>query len=501
MNKKTAKKLERRKKKLAKRVKRRNWDDQPKPMLNGYNIHYEIDGKQSGISQGGIGVIHQLSKRIGLTDEIDSRISLLKRHLPYHESDHILNIAYNLIAGGKNIEDIELLRGNEAYLDALGAKIIPDPTTAGDYLRRYDQTSILELMEVKNAVRKNIWNNQPENFKEEAVINVDGTICPTWGECKQGMDISYNGQWGYHPLIISLSHTREPLYIVNRSGNAPSHLDSPFWIDKSLDLICDTFKKVKLRGDTDFSLTGHFDKWDKRCTFVFGTDARKNLIDIAEAIKKEDWDEVEKESKYKVKTKKRKRPAKVKDEIVRKRKFKKIQTESEFISEFEYRPGKCGQSYRMIVLKKNLEVVRGDMNLFPEVRYFFYITNDWKSTAQQLLQFYRERADHENDIEQLKNGAKALHAPSNTLESNWAYMVIASLAWDLKAWYGLLMPYRHLGLMVLRMEFKKFVNTFINIPCLIIKTGRKICYRIIGYNNKLKHIIEFSEMLKKFAFT
>ena len=161
-------------------------------MLNGYNIHYEIDGKQNGISQGGIGVIHQLSKKIGLTDEIDSRISLLKRHLPYHESDHILNIAYNLIAGGKNIEDLELLRSNEAYLDALGAKIIPDPTTAGDYLRRYDYTSILELMEIKNSIRKSIWNTQPENFKEEAVINVDGTICPTWGECKQGMDISYS---------------------------------------------------------------------------------------------------------------------------------------------------------------------------------------------------------------------------------------------------------------------------------------------------------------------
>ncbi len=80
-------------------------------------------------------------------------------------------------------------------------------------------------------------------------------------------------------------------------------------------------------------------------------------------------------------------------------------------------------------------------------------------------------------------------------------MAIASLAWYLKAWYGLLLPYRPLGLAIVRMEFKRFINTFINIPCLIIKTGRKICYQIIGYNKKLKHMLNFFEMLKSSAFS
>ena len=115
-------------------------------------------------------------------------------------------------------------------------------------------------MEIKNTIRKRIWQQQPKIFFRQAVLNVDGTISPTDGECKEGMDISYDGQWGYHPLVVSLAKTREPLYIVNRSGNAPSHLDSAQWIDKSLDLVCDTFKKVRLRGDTDFSLTANFDK-------------------------------------------------------------------------------------------------------------------------------------------------------------------------------------------------------------------------------------------------
>ena len=411
-------------------------------------------------------------------------------------------MAYNILAGGSCLEDIELLRGDEAYLNAIGAQIIPDPTTAGDFLRRFDEEAVIALMVAKNIIRKKIWEQQPESFRKEAIINADGTICPTTCECKQGMDISYNGLWGYHPLVISLHNTREPLFIVNRSGNAPSHLDSAQWIDKSLDLVCNTFGKVHLRGDTDFSLTEHFDKWDQRCRFIFGMDAMPNLKDIANAIDHSDWEPFEPKSKYKVKTRKRKRPENIKQQVVKRRKFRRIVTESEHVAEFYYRPGKCDKTYRIIVLKKKLHVMKGELSLFEEddIRYFFYITNDRRSSKKALIEFYRGRADHENDIEQLKNGVPALHSPSDTLVSNWAYMVIASLAWDLKAWYGMMMPYRHVGLKIIRMEFKRFVNTFIRIPCVIIRTGRKIWYRIIGYNDQIKHLINFSEFLKSFSF-
>lgn len=499
MTKSISKKLKNRKKKITKRTRRRNWEDQDRPMLSGSNIHYEFAGRHKGIACGGIGIIHILAEQTGLIDEIDDRLELLKRHLPYHESDHVLNIAYNLLAGGNCLEDIELLRNDEAWLNALGAEIIPDPTTAGDFLRRFDEDQIIELMEAKNEIRKKIWEKQPQCFKKEAVINVDGTISETFGSCKEGMDISYDGRWGYHPLILSLANTREPLYLINRPGNAPSHLDSAGWIDKSLDLTEGTFNSIKLRGDTDFSLSAHFDKWDERCTFVFGMDARQNLVKLAEGLT--EWDPLEKKPKYRIKTRKRRRPENVKKTVVKKRKFKTIQTESEYLAEFPYRPGKCKKTYRMVVLKKILKVTQGELQLFDDVRYFFYITNDDKNSKEQILEFYRERADHENDIEQLKNGARALQAPSNTLLSNWAYMVVASTAWDLKAWYGLLMPYRHIGKRVVRMEFKSFINTFIRIPCLIIRTGRKIVYRLLGYNDSLKHALNFFWAMKQPGFS
>ncbi|MBU0767943.1 MAG: IS1380 family transposase [Proteobacteria bacterium] len=501
MNKNIAKKLAKRKRKIRKRLEKRNWQDQPRPMMNGGNIHYDIDGRHQAISNGGIGNIHQLAVRTGLVDEIDKSIKLLKRHLPYHESDHVLNIAYNLLAGGSCLEDIELLRNDEAWLNALGAQIIPDPTTAGDFLRRFKQEDICDFLEVKNRVRSRIWSQQPASFRREAIINVDGTITPTTGEYKDGMDISYDGQWGYHPLVVSLHNSREPLYIVNRSGNMPSHHDSAQWIDKSLDLVCNQFERVQLRGDTDFSLTEHFDKWDERCTFILGVDAMQNLVKIANEIDPSDWQPMERKPKYLVKTRKRRRRKNVKQQVVKEREFKKIETEAEHVCHFVYRPGKCEKSYRMIVLRKTIKVVKGELKLFDDVRYFFYITNDWKRSISEMVQFYRNRADHENDIEQLKNGVKALVPSSDSLLSNWALMAIASMAWDLKAWFGLLLPYRPLGLSIVRMEFKRFLNTFIRIPCLIVRTGRRIYYRIVGYNDRLQHVIRFSESIKSFNST
>jgi len=488
--------LTKRKRKIEKRLERRNWEDQERPMFKGSNIGYELDGRDQGIAWGGIGVIHTLAKRMGLVKQIDKRLHLLERHVPYHESDHVLNIAYNVLAGGEGFEDIELLRQDEGWMDALGAEIIPDPTTAGDFVRRFGVDDVMTLMEVMNERRMKVWERQPKEFFDKAILNVDGTIAETTGECKEGMDLSHKGKWGYAPLTISLSKTREPLYLVNRSGNAPSHLDSADWIDRSLDLVEGRFEEVWLRGDTDFSLTEYLDRWDKRCKFVLGFDARPNLVALAQGIAEEQWEELERKAKYEVKTKERQRPENVKERIVKERGYKKIRTVSEQVAEFDYRPGKCEETYRMVVLRKNLTVERGETALFDDLRYFFYITNDWAMSPSEVVYFANDRCDHENDIEQLKNGVKALRMPSDDLVSNWAYMVIVALAWNLKAWVGLWMPNQVLGKRIVRMEFKRFLNTFMKIPCLIVKAGRRITYRVVGYNRCLKDYLNAFLMIK-----
>ena len=162
-----------------------------------------------------------LARRTGLAEAIDRRLHLLKVHLPYHESEPVLNIAYNLLGGGTCLEELELWPNDEAFVDALGAQRFPDPTTAGDFCRRFDPTDVEILMNTINDVRVKVWQQQPESFLEEAIVEGDGTMAETTGQCKQGMDINHEGQWGYHPLLISLANTAEPLYhhrYYQRSG-------------------------------------------------------------------------------------------------------------------------------------------------------------------------------------------------------------------------------------------------------------------------------------------
>jgi hypothetical protein len=305
-------------------------------MFTARNIRYELAEKTRGLGVGGIGAMHLLARRTGLIEALDRRLHLLKVHKPYHESDHVLNIAYNALCNGTCLEDIELRRNDEVYLDALGAQRIPDPTTEGDFCRRFGGADVQTLMDTINQVRVPIWRAQPKTFRERAIIDADGTITPTTGECKQGMDISYDGQWGYHPLLISLANTGEPLFVVNRGGNRPSH----------------------------------------------------------------------------------------------------------------------------------------------------------EQAAEEVVFLANDRCNQENLIAQLKGGVRALQAPVDSLESNWAYRVMASLAWTLKAWLALLLPEtgrwskQHVSekQSVLKMEFKRFVNAFLLVPCQIVRQSRRVVYRLLAWN-------------------
>jgi hypothetical protein len=483
-----------RKRRIERRLAPRHWAPQDRPMLSASNIHYEFAARIRGLGCGGIGAVHLLARHIGLIQAIDDSLHLFRVHLPYHESDHVLNIAYNLMAGGNCLEDIELLRNDEGYLDALGASRIPDPTTAGDFCRRFQKPEqVVLLMEIFNQVRLNVWKKQPASFLDVAIIDADGTIAPTTGECKEGMDIAYNGVWGYHPLVISLANTKEPLYLVNRSGNRPSHEQAAEYLDKGIDLCRQAgFKCIWERGDTDFSQTKHLDRWDAQpdVRFLFGMDAREALELQATLLDSADWRRLQRPPKYEVKTEERTRPANIKERIVQERNFENLVTKWEDVAEFDYQPVACKKAYRMIVLRKKIAVKRGQATLWDEYRYFFFITNEREMLAEELVLLANERCDQENLIEQLKNGVKAMKMPVADLVSNWAYMVMASLAWTLKAWFGLNLPvnprhrekHENRKMEILKMEFKRFANAVIRLPCQIVRTGRRILYRLLSWN-------------------
>jgi hypothetical protein len=468
-------------------------EDSCQPMIRPGNIQYEIAGRSVGTAYGGISAVHRLVQELGLAQAIDRRLSLFKIHLPYHESDHVLNIAYNTLCDATCLEDLELRRHDEAYLNALGALRLPDPTTAGDFCRRFGEPDINDLQDAFDDTRLIVWARQPPKFFELARIDMDGSLVPTTGECKQGMDIAYNGVWGYHALLFTLANTGEELRLVNRSGNRPSHEGAAVEVDRAVALcLRGGFRRVLLRGDTDFSQTTHLDRWtdDPRVQFIFGMDCTANLTIEADDLPETAWKRLKRPPRYQVKTSRRRRPKNVKEQIVKERGYKNIQLEDEWVAEFDYRPAACKKTYRMVVIRKNLTISE-DGRLFDDYRYFFYLTNDRDSSTSQIVFEANDRCQQENVVAQLKGEVRSLTAPVNSLLSNWAYMVMSSLAWNLKAWMALCLPeppgrwaekHREEKQTVLRMEFKTFLNAFIKLPCQVLRTGRKLVCRLLAWN-------------------
>jgi hypothetical protein len=461
-------------------------------MLRGGNVVYDVARRARGMVAGGIGLMLELARRTGLVKEIDRSLHLLKLHLPYHESDHVLNIAFNVLAGGRCLEDLERLRQDETYLDALGAARTPDPTTAGDFCRRFTSFDVEQLMDAVNRCRLGVWAQQPRSFFDEAIIDADGTLAPTLGECKAGADFAYNGTYGYHPLVISLANTQEPLFLVNRSGNRPSHEGAAGYFDRAIALCREAgFRRVLLRGDTDYSQTRYLDGWDADGVgFLFGIQRSQALYDRILQIPEREWRPLKRAPKYERVGPRRARPARVKDEVVRRRGFLKKRTEGELVASFTYQPTACSKPYRVVVLKKNLSVLRGEEMLCDDLMHFFFITNDWASTPAELVLLANGRCDQENLNAQLKGGVHAMEMPVGDLVSNWAYMVMASLAWTLKAWFALVLPvgrrwrerHRSEKEEVLRMEFRSFLLAFMLVPVQIVNTGRRLIYRLLGWN-------------------
>lgn len=507
MNAKIRKKLSQGNRRIELRLNKNDNSGSERPMITASNIDYQIADRTRAVAAGGLGAMHLVARKLGLVEAIDRRLQLLKVHLPYHESDHVLNMAYNLLAGGACLEHLELRRNDEVYLDALGARRIPDPTTAGDFCRRFAAHDIDALQEVFNETRLKVWRQQPEAFFDEAVLEADGTMVETTGECKQGMDVNYQGQWGYHPLIVSLANTAEPLYLVNRSGNRPSHEGAAEYFDKSIALCRRAgFRKIKLRGDTDFTQTAHLDDWDDQgdVWFVFGMDAMPNLYEIAENLPQQAWKQLRRRAKYKVRTTPRARPANVKEQVVRDREFENLRLVKEYVAEFEYSPTLCQKTYRVVVVWKDLEVTQGQKKLFDDARCFFYITNDRKATAEEIVFDANDRSNQENLIQQHKSGVRSLTAPVDTLVSNWAYMVMAGLAWSLKAWAALLLPEtgrwkERRGAekrRLLRMDFATFCHAMIQMPAQIVHGGRRIVYRLLSWSGWQQTLFRLLDQLR-----
>lgn len=315
-------------------------------MLDPAGVKYELADKARGVAYGGVGLMLKLAREVGLVAAIDRRLHLLKMHVPYHESDHVLNLALNALCDATCLQDLELRRNDEVFLDAVGAESIPDPTTEGDFCRRFAAEDLDDLRRAIDDARLHVWQRQPDEFFAEAVIDLDSTLVITTGECKAGRDISYKGQWGDHPLLVTLANTGEVLNIINRSGNRPSEEGAAAAADLAI-ALCRRggFRRIRLRGDTAFGQTKYLDGWDTAgVRFQFGYDASPKLVEIAEHLPASAWKKLSRPAADARQGSRRARPAKVKRQIIRRREFLYKELHSEQVARFDYQPLACGKS-------------------------------------------------------------------------------------------------------------------------------------------------------------
>lgn len=458
-------------------------------MLSGESVRYEVSRRSGAIVWGGLGLMRQLVKRLGAATTLDRRVEVLKRHFPYHESDHILNLVYNLITGGCTLEDLERRRSDPAYLDALGARRIPDPTTAGDFLRRFDEEQVEALLNANLEIGKKAWKGK--RGKGQATIDVDGTIAEVSGDCREGADLAYNGKWGYGPLLVSLANSSEVLWVLNRSASRPSHEGAPAALDRCAEAcLARGFDSVLFRGDTDFSSTAYLEGWDKKgYRFVFGLMAHAKVRKLAEALEEGAFTLLQRSNREPSGL--RSRPQNQRQLVISAKGYRNLELEEEHVAEIEYQPKKCRQPVRLVILRKTIKVSEGQHLLEPEIRYFFYLSNLEKTShsAAAIVAESNQRCDQENLIEQLKNQINTMRMPTKSFLANWTYLVIGCLAWNLKAWLALSVPKR-LRPYFARCDFRTFYRDIILLPAQILRSGRRTIFRLLGFKLTVPWLLE-----------
>jgi hypothetical protein len=247
-----------------------------------------------------------LVRSLGIAQDLDRELSLLTSHRPFHESDHVLTHVYNLYAGGTCIEDIADLQTSEPVRRILGAERIPDPTTAGDFLRRFDADALRTLDQVIDRAQEKVWKRRYGKRKaERAIVDLDSCVRPVYGDQKEGTDFTYKGSFGYHPLVISLAGTLECLRLINRSGNTASADGSESHLRELFPMLGRRFKQVIVRGDSAFAKQAIFDACEEAGhSFAVVSPQQQNFASLFEALPGDAWEP------YRARDKKTDRPGK-----------------------------------------------------------------------------------------------------------------------------------------------------------------------------------------------
>jgi Transposase DDE domain group 1 len=458
-------------------------------------LHVESDPRGEITHYGGLVLAQQFVRRFRVAQRLDGALSLFRRHAPYHESDHVLALAYTLYADGTCLEDQAVLQGSEAVRRLVGACRIPDPTTAGDFLRRFKTEDVEQLSGVIDDLEEAVWSKLSRKERgrrkkrEFALVDLDGHVKPLYGVQKEGADFGYDGRWSYQPLVVSLGGSGECLKVVNQPGSAHSSDAAAKALKEVLPRVRRHFRNAIIRGDTDFDRSDIFKAvMDEGAYFAIGGRLYAKRAALVEAIAEESWkpfvpradrEERSGSSRHGRTTNWRRKKA-------AERGYRTLHTVEQWVSEIDYQPHGLDCAYRMIVRRVLIEEIDGQGALFKHFRYRLVVTNLPRSyTPRQIIDLTYQRCDQENVIEQFGQGIAGWRMPVAEFIGNSAWLEIARLAWNLGKWIAqIALPSE-----VVRWEWKRFRRHLVYIAAKVLKTGRRLVVRLAGSHRFLPDIL------------
>jgi hypothetical protein len=460
------------------------WPETDGPVLRLPKLHVEVDRRSEVTPYGGLALFSALVRRFKVAELFDEAVHVFKVHLPFHESDHVLAQAANLFVGGTCLEDQANLQQSEAACRLLGAVRIPDPTTAGDFLRRFDETQypgrLGALRGAVDSVQRRVGRalRKRRGKMPLATVDLDGHYKPLYGVRKEGADFNYKRQWSYHPLAITLAQTGETLALRNRPGNVRSSDGAAEVLDRILPGLNDRAARILVRGDSDFDRQDIRDVCRKHGAY-FAVVGREHTGRLEFALSIPDsayrpfrpraWRAAEEQCQrtdYRARARKPNRRRR----RARERNYKELRLVEQQIAEAPHGPD---PRFRLLVRRQLIENYQGQKYLFEEYRYRYVVT-DYPGHAEDVMDETYRRCDQENLIQQLGAGLAAWRMPVAEFDGNSAWLEIARLAWNIAKWIALLaLPDE-----TIRWEWKRFRLAFVYVAAQVLRRSRQVSVRI-----------------------
>jgi Transposase DDE domain group 1 len=400
-------------------------------------------------SHAGTVLLQDFAQRLGIEELLEEELHVKTRERGYGESAAIKGLVYNMILGGEHLSDLEVLRGDLGTQELLKAEGILAPTTAGEFLRKFDIGDIYDLQRVHLRLQERI---RPHQQSSTCTIDLDSSIYEQASTYKEGSTKAYNGEVGYHPLLAFWAEEGELLFSPLRRGNAHTARNVRWFLRQMRKRVPETAAK-KLRADSGFYSHGVVEWCESEgFTFTITADQTEPLLAAIMALPEPTW-----------------RPVPEYDLAE--------------VAELRYQPTGWTHPYRYIIKREVAETKTGELYW----KYHATVTNVEDQSARALVVWHLQHAAMENAIKEHKSGFGLEKLPTQKFHANWAYLLIGQLAFNLLAWFKRLVlpPGYH------RTTIKTIRHHLLNLAGKIVHTARR-CFFMLSDHYRYQAVWQFA---------